>query len=201
LVSGRQALRLELTQRRHGFAGIVVLEQVPQRVDRCSFRPVKNLDMRMEGATGSDVALGADLLSWLHEICRLHTLRLRVKYLDMVARGLLADRIPLFDDDTTKMRVNFRNLAKDRRPDAAMWRHASPTVHVDPHMWRRTDVPVGTEVAGAAGPMALFRRFDQVDEALNYGINRHADDSVTTCAGIWGGRCPHPITNQKCVEL
>jgi hypothetical protein len=49
--------------------------------------------------------------------------------------------------------------------------------------------------------MALFRRLDQVDEALNYGINRHADDSVTTCAGIGGGRCPHPITNQKCVEL
>lgn len=157
--------------------------------------------MRMEGASGSDVALRADLLPRYDFILWFYVLRLRVEYFDIVARGLLADRVPLLDDDTAKSWVNFRDLAINRRRDTAVWQHATPTVHVDAHMRRRADVPVSTEIARSAGPMAVFRWLDHVHEALNYGITGHAAFSITTCADVGGRRRPHPIGNQNCIEL
>lgn len=151
----------------------------------------------MECAAGSDVALRADLLRRNDFIIRLHILRLRMQYFDLVARGLLADRVPLLDDDAAKSWVNLRNLAINRRCNTAVWQHATPTVHVETHMGPRADVPVSAEIARSAGSMPLFRRLDHVHEALNYGISRHAVFSITTYADIGGGQRPHLIGNEK----
>ena len=87
---------------------MMILEQMPHRIKRRSIAAAINLDMRVELPTlRADITLRADLLPRFDLLSLLHRLRLAMQDFNIIAGTLARDRVPLFDDDAPKLRLNF----------------------------------------------------------------------------------------------
>src|SRR5262249_18443407 len=94
LLARRHSQWLELRQRRYRFAGMMILEQMPHRIEWCPVGAAVNLDMRVElTAPRADIALRADLLRRLNRISRFHGPCLSVEDFNNITRRFEMDRI------------------------------------------------------------------------------------------------------------
>jgi hypothetical protein len=143
----------------------MIFEQMPHRIERRP-RPVvtsHDLHVCMESATlRADITLRADLLRGRNGIPWLHHSSLGVQDFDIIPCGLEIDRVPLFDHDTPKLRLDFLDPAVNGRPHAAVRLHPTATVHVKAHMRGRACAPVSTELTLRRSLITVIRRLNQV---------------------------------------
>jgi len=95
---------------------------------------MKDLHMRVEITWRSHVPLGADLLPRRNLIFRFYGLRLGVQHFNSVSCALVSEGISLFDDNASKLWMDFLYRAVNGRRHWAILKHTPATIDINANM-------------------------------------------------------------------